>query len=238
MSASGGRVAGLVLAAGGSSRMGRPKPLLPFGRDTVVGAVCAAALSAGLDPVLVVVGDRAAEVRATLDGRPVRPVENPDWRAGQGRSLAVGVRALEALDADRAAEALDADREATEPGPEATERGGEADGSRAGPVLGAAVLLGDEPEIAPPVIRGAVRAWRASGQPALRTWYRDRPGHPVVLARALFPDLRDLTGDEGAAGLLEALGDRVARLRVDRPAPADLDRPADYRALLARRGGR
>lgn len=206
MSGSGGRVAGLVLAAGGSSRMGRPKPLLPFGRDTVVGAVCAAGLSAGLDPVLVVVGDRATEVRAALAGRPVRPVENPEWRAGQGRSLAVGVCALEALDAD--------------------------------PVLGTAVLLGDEPEIAPPVIRGAVRAWRASGNPALRTWYRDRPGHPVVLGRTLFPDLRELTGDEGAAGLLEALGDRVARLRVDRPAPVDLDRPADYRALLARRGAR
>lgn len=205
----GGRVAGLILAAGLSSRMHPFKLLLPYAGGTVVGAVADAALAAGLDPVVAVVGHRAEEVRRALRGKRLRCAENPDYRAGQGTSLAAGVRALE--------------------------EGAE--------VAAAAVLLGDEPGVRPAAIRAAVRAWseawEESGAWAVRLAYRDRPGHPVVLARSAFPMLGGLSGDRGAWDELELLGREVRTVRVEEMAPVDVDTAAAYREALreATRGG-
>ncbi|MDY7226276.1 nucleotidyltransferase family protein [Hyalangium rubrum] len=88
------RVAGVVLAAGGSSRLGRPKQLLVHEGRTLVRRVAEAAVAAGLSPVVVVLGARAEEVASELAGLPVRTVHNPAWEAGMGSSLHVGVRAL------------------------------------------------------------------------------------------------------------------------------------------------
>lgn len=198
-----GSVAGLILAAGLSSRMDRRfKLLLPYGDTTVVGAVVEAAAEAGLDPVLVVAGHRAGEVRRTLARTGARVVENPDFRDGMAASLAAGVRALRS---ERA-------------------------------VSGAAVLLGDEPGVGTETIRAAVEAWREADAPVLRTLYRDRPGHPVLFARAAFPLLEGLRGDRGPAEFLEPERPEVARLEVDFPAPVDIDTPGAYRRALARDG--
>jgi molybdenum cofactor cytidylyltransferase len=90
-----GRIAAVVLAAGGSSRLEQPKPLLRFrGRPLVLYAV-EAALAAGLDPVTVVVGHASEEVRRALDISPVRVVENQDWAAGQSSSLRLGLEDVE-----------------------------------------------------------------------------------------------------------------------------------------------
>jgi molybdenum cofactor cytidylyltransferase len=90
-----GRIAAVVLAAGGSSRLEQPKPLLRFrGRPLVLYAV-EAALAAGLDPVTVVVGHASEEVRRALDISPVRVVENHDWAAGQSSSLRLGLEDVE-----------------------------------------------------------------------------------------------------------------------------------------------
>ena len=89
------RVAGLVLAAGLSSRMqGEEKLLLPYGGDTVVRAAVRAALDADLTPVVAVTGHRSEEVRRALSGTGARIVENPEFRSGMGSSLAAGVRVL------------------------------------------------------------------------------------------------------------------------------------------------
>ena len=95
-------IAGIVLAAGGSTRMGRPKMLLPAGSGTLLSAAVAPLLEAGLDRVVVVLGDRAEEVRrgARL---PVDPrivlVVCPDWRAGMASSLKRGLEACAGADA-------------------------------------------------------------------------------------------------------------------------------------------
>lgn len=86
-----GNVAGLVLAAGSSSRMGRNKLLLELGGETVIRRAVRAAVDGGLDPVVVVLGHEAERVRAELSGLPVRPVLNPDHARGVGTSLQVGV---------------------------------------------------------------------------------------------------------------------------------------------------
>jgi molybdenum cofactor cytidylyltransferase len=82
----------VVLAAGEGARFEeRFKLLLPWGRRTVVAATVEAAIAAGLEPVLVVVGHRGEEVRRALEGRPVRVVENPRWARGQAGSLGRGI---------------------------------------------------------------------------------------------------------------------------------------------------
>ncbi len=93
--ARGGRVAGLLLAAGPGSRMEAAfKLVLPLGDRTVVARSASAAVAAGLDPVVVVTGHRGLDVRRALIGLPVRTVANVEWPTGQGSSLAVGARAL------------------------------------------------------------------------------------------------------------------------------------------------
>ena len=90
-------IAAVVLAAGASSRMGRPKLLLPVdGPDALVRLSVARVLAAGLDEVLVVLGAEADAVAAALAGLPVRTVLNPRYAEGQSTSLRAGVEALRA----------------------------------------------------------------------------------------------------------------------------------------------
>jgi molybdenum cofactor cytidylyltransferase len=90
------RTAAVVLAAGGSSRMGRPKQLLPFAGTSLVRHAARVALNAGCDPVCIVIGANADAVRPELDGFPVSLVSNPEWEAGPGTSVRAGVAALAA----------------------------------------------------------------------------------------------------------------------------------------------
>lgn len=236
-------VAGVVLAAGTSSRMeGGFKLLLPWRGGVLVEGPVRAALDAGLDPVVVVAGHRGEEVRAALEerlgaeptesapaadaggsatGARLRVVHAPDFADGLAASLARGLRAVR-TETDAAA---------------------------------AAVLVGDEPGIRASDVRTVVAAWRrrassdrtaASGDhgpssppapstggpaPAARARYRDRPGHPVVIPRDAFAELEALDGDRGAGPWLDRNAHRVEEVRLERDAPRDVDTGEDYRAV-------
>jgi molybdenum cofactor cytidylyltransferase len=88
------RIAGVVLAAGSSTRLGRPKQLLDYQGRPFVRAVSETALAAGLSPVTVVTGDHAGAVAAAVGGLPVEIVQNPDWREGQTSSIRAAIAAL------------------------------------------------------------------------------------------------------------------------------------------------
>ena len=88
------QVAAIVLAAGGSSRMGQPKQLLPIGGQPMVRRVTQAMCETGLVQVVVVVGAHAAAVTAALAGLPVDIVANPDWAGGMSTSVRAGLGAL------------------------------------------------------------------------------------------------------------------------------------------------
>jgi molybdenum cofactor cytidylyltransferase len=87
-------LAGIVLAAGESRRMGRPKQLLPFGEGTILERVVDTLLTAGVGEVVVVLGHLADSVRATLGDRPVRTVVNESYRQGMLSSVKCGVSAI------------------------------------------------------------------------------------------------------------------------------------------------
>jgi molybdenum cofactor cytidylyltransferase len=86
--------AGILLAAGGSTRLGRPKQLLNWRGQPLVRTVAATALAAGLSPVVIVAGAEAEGVVRALEGLPVQIVHNADWEAGQSSSVRTGVEAL------------------------------------------------------------------------------------------------------------------------------------------------
>lgn len=87
------RIGILVLAAGGSTRMGRPKQLLTIDGRTLVRRATETALAAG-GPVVVVTGADAETVSAEVGDLPAQIVENPEWPLGMGSSLRLGVRTL------------------------------------------------------------------------------------------------------------------------------------------------
>ncbi|MDZ7753388.1 MAG: nucleotidyltransferase family protein [Gammaproteobacteria bacterium] len=90
-----GRCGAVVLAAGGSSRMGgRNKLLLPVAGVPMVRRVAAAALGSEADPVVVVTGHEADAVAGALAGLAVTMVHNPDFATGLAGSLGRGLEAL------------------------------------------------------------------------------------------------------------------------------------------------
>lgn len=88
------KVAGVILAAGGSSRFGEIKQLLPWKNKNIINTVVETAALAGLDPILVVLGANAGLIQASLDNETIQVVTNPDWDKGQSTSLKAGVAAI------------------------------------------------------------------------------------------------------------------------------------------------
>jgi molybdenum cofactor cytidylyltransferase len=86
------KVAGVILAAGESRRLGRPKQLLPVGEKTMVEHIMEVALSSPFQEVVVVLGHQAEKIRPLLRG--VKVVVNEEWPQGLSSSLCAGLGTL------------------------------------------------------------------------------------------------------------------------------------------------
>ena len=87
-------IAGIVLAAGRSSRLERPKQLLPVLGESLLRHTVRRVLASSLDNVILVIGHEADAVRAAVAGLPVDVVFNPDAALGQSTSVRAGLAAL------------------------------------------------------------------------------------------------------------------------------------------------
>jgi molybdenum cofactor cytidylyltransferase len=92
---------------------------------------------------------------------------------------------------------------------------------------GAFIFLGDMPRV-PTVILHQMAEVLLAGAEAAAPVFRGRRGNPVLLGRALFPELMALTGDAGARDLLQAMGARLALIESpDDGVLFDVDEPSD-----------
>ena len=89
------RVTGVVLAAGGSRRLGRPKQLLPYRGRTLLDHTLDTARSCGFDQLLCAVGGGSEDVLAAVDLRGAEIVENPHYGDGCSSSIAAALTAVD-----------------------------------------------------------------------------------------------------------------------------------------------
>jgi molybdenum cofactor cytidylyltransferase len=87
-------VAGIILAAGGSSRFGSPKSLLTWKGETFIERITRISLEGGLSPVVIVAGDALNQVKTIISKWNVTLVHNPKWQAGQSTSIHAGLNAI------------------------------------------------------------------------------------------------------------------------------------------------
>jgi len=89
------RISAILLAAGTSSRMGRPKQLLPYRGKPLLQHVIDLLPGLGLSDVVVVLGHQAREITSAIELPPgARTIVNPDYASGQGSSLRAGLAAM------------------------------------------------------------------------------------------------------------------------------------------------
>jgi molybdenum cofactor cytidylyltransferase len=189
-------IAGLLLAAGRSTRFGADKLTAQIDGSAVI-ALSVRAIAA-LDDVIVVTGPEHETLANALDKLAARLVVNAEFASGMASSIRVGVDAL-SIETDAVV-----------------------------------IALGDQPFVSQSVTDALVERWKAGGADVVAPEYTDGRGHPVLFGRTCFAALRALRGDAGARSLIESGQFRVARVRLDRTMPIDVDTPAAL-ALAMRR---
>ena len=93
------RSAAIILAAGGSSRLGQPKQLVAVDGAPLLVRSVRAAFDAGLWPVVVVVGHEADRMRHHLRALPVLIADNPRWSGGMASSVVAGLKTAKSFSA-------------------------------------------------------------------------------------------------------------------------------------------
>lgn len=229
------RVAAILLAAGASTRMGRPKALLERGGVTFLRALIDLAEGAGCAPRIVVAG--AVELPAS-ECRGARVVIHEAWPLGQLSSLQAGLRAL-APGAGRGAPTSYAP---TSYAPSSYAPTSDAPTSDAltsyAPTSdapsGALVLTVDRPHLAAATLAALVRAHGESPGAILQPAHRGRRGHPILYPAALFAEVLAIDPEVGPRAWLgsPAIAARRRSIEVEDPAIFDnLDTPADLDRL-------
>jgi molybdenum cofactor cytidylyltransferase len=202
-------ISAVVLAAGLSARMGRPKLLLPYGERTVVEQVVSVLLASPVDEVLAVTGRERAAVERALAGWPVRAVFNPDYATGEMlSSVQVGLAA--AAPESRAALLAVGDMPAVEAGVVAQ-------------LVAAYTNLPESSEL----------SGRSSDDYVYIPSYQMRAGHPVLVPRSYWPAILALPRGASLRSAWQAEGSRIHWVTVDTPSVLrDMDTPADYEREL------
>jgi molybdenum cofactor cytidylyltransferase len=192
--------AAIILAAGSSSRMGagRHKLLLPLDDRPVLAHVIDATLASQARPVVIVLGHHADQVRMQIAMYTEHPaitlIENPDYLQGMSTSMRSGLQAIVSHDYKKYN------------------------------IDSALILLGDQPLLTPKIIDTLINTWQTTGKRMVAPLYNGKRGNPILFAVSLFPELLEVSGDEGGRSIVERhrselqtveLGDAMASYDVD-----------------------
>jgi molybdenum cofactor cytidylyltransferase len=217
----------IILAAGGSSRLGRPKQLLRWKNKTLITHVVDQMIQIGCDPVVVVLGafreDIESALRASIK-EPLHCISNPDWQRGQSTSLKVGIQHFLGCAAAHSAALVtlcDMPLISTDHYQALIDRV-----SARTPVVEDCPYRQAAQRDDAPLL--AADRNRVSDLLASATRYQDGPGVPACFSPAALPTLVDSMGDRGARRWLRSTPpERVGLL--DCPAALyDIDNQSDY----------
>ena len=199
--------AAIILAAGRSSRMqeGHHKLLLPLGTQSVVAHVIAVTLASQARPVVLVVGYRADEIRESLAA--YIPSLTIVENAEYREGMSTSIRAgLRTLQALPTFETIDS----------------------------ALIVLGDQPLITSQMLDTLIDTKHQTGKRIIASLYNGKRMSPTLFGKSLFPELLEITGDEGGRAVLERHRAEIAKVEHgDESASIDVDTWEAYQQVVA-----
>ena len=169
-------VPAILLAAGASTRLGRPKQLLrlsALGGETLLDHAVALGRASGAAPIFVVLGAHAEQIQLECELLDCILARNEAWAEGMASSLRVGIAAV------------------LENTPAAS---------------GALVMVCDQPGLSAQHLLSLLDAHREDVSRIVASRYAGRTGVPAIFPREIFPALLELQGDQGARTLLQQSG--------------------------------
>lgn len=193
------RIAAVILAAGGSTRMrGETKQLLPWGNGTLIQNAAAVTSRAQFSEIVVVTGNEQERVERALEeirgmDKPMRIVFNPAWASGRASSVRAGIGAL---------------RENS---------------------TAAIFINADQPFVTAPILNQIITRYSETLAPIVAPTFDGQFGSPVLIARELFAELAALRGDVGGKALFQKYRAQLECIAIDDTRAAmDLDTPEEY----------
>ena len=204
--------AAIILAAGSSSRMGegRHKLLLPLHGRPVLAHVLDTVLASQARPIILVLGHQPEQVRAHIAAYTTHPdvqvTENSAYLQGMSTSMRLGIQTLQAdVYTKNEDERIDS----------------------------ALVLLGDQPLITAQHIDTLIATYRTTGKRIIAPTYEGKRGNPILFDASLFPELLELTGDEGGRSVLERHREEIITIEMGNPlANIDVDTWEAYQRVV------
>jgi molybdenum cofactor cytidylyltransferase len=160
----------ILLAAGPSTRMGKPKQLLPYKKSSLLQHLIDESRKSTISNTIVVLGAFEQEIKDSLDQDGIQLVLNDEWKEGVASSIKCGVAAIQKLT----------------------------------PSTDAAIFLFcDQPFVTTELLDELVQIHEKTGKPIVTCAYDSRTGPPVLLHQSMFPELLQLTGDNGVGKVVE-----------------------------------
>ncbi len=199
--------AAIILAAGESQRLGRPKQAVAVDGRTLLERIVTTALASAVDTVIVVLGANADMCHSLISSFPVTVVVNDNWRVGLSSSIKAGLKALEEIASANTAKEFDS----------------------------ALFLSCDQPFVTGELLNTIVRRFRAEGHSIVASEYEGQLGIPALFNMSHFPELLQLKGDCGARGLIAGYRESVGVVPFSL-GQVDIDTEPDLHLLEALSG--
>lgn len=202
------KTAGIIVAAGLSSRMGEFKPLLPFRGSTIIENAINTMKQAGIATIVVVIGYNKEVMELALEGSNVITVYNPNYATSDMMtSIKLGIECIIRIQ--------------------------NTDENDLPPIEGVFILPGDMPAVSPATLVKIHIEMEDSKVKIIFPTVQGRKKHPPLIRVELLREIYNYQGDMGLRGALERYEMDTAYLEVDDyGCTIDTDTPQDYKRLL------
>jgi CTP:molybdopterin cytidylyltransferase MocA len=199
-------LAAVILAAGESRRMGEPKALADFHGRTFLQRLLDATRHPRIGLTRVVLGARAAEIRAALNLDPGIVVENPDWRLGQLSSIQAAIRSLLAPGgtATLGSDPGDHPIQPAQAGAPELPNPAHMSNPKYQQTEGMLLCPVDHPLISANVVAALIEKFDSSGTQIVLPTFHGRRGHPVIFRSNLYDELLAASPEIGARAVVWA----------------------------------